>query len=464
VRTVLLAFFAFTVLLVSGVAASAAPRMLIGFYDDNSFRWSPDAQQNLLAAEKAGASIIHVTADWSQIAPTKPANPLNGNDPAYKLKDLDTLVDGALRYGLGVMINISGAPKWANGGQPFNHPPTSVTTLAQFAQMLATRYNGHSGHGLVSRWSVWNEPNLQLFLTPQFEGNTIVSPREYLRLYLAAYRAIKRGNPQALVAVGETSNRGRNKPIAASSGVSDSVAPATFAYQLSRLDPHLPFDAWATHPYPTDPFLGPTQKVAFPNVTLTQITHFGQSLQKWFHRRVPIWITEYGEQTKPQFAAGVSYAQQAKDAKTALQLAAASPYVEMFVWFTIRDSPGTWQSGLETMGGTKKPAYAAFASVAKTLDGQSQVVAPNRFATVNVFAPFIAYHDPPGATVVVTYRVSLGNKLEHLEKTSAKVDAQQEVPVVVKFKPAKGKLYIATFNVVDKHGQRETQTVALLPS
>src|SRR5579862_7923860 len=98
---------ALVALVLGASAASAATRMPVGFYDDYSFRWSPNAQQNLLAAERAGASIIHVTADWSQIAPTKPANPLNGNDPAYKLKDLDTLVDGALRYGLGVMINIS---------------------------------------------------------------------------------------------------------------------------------------------------------------------------------------------------------------------------------------------------------------------------------------------------------------------------------------------------------------------
>ncbi|HZQ04820.1 MAG TPA: cellulase family glycosylhydrolase [Gaiellaceae bacterium] len=460
-RTVLLVF---AILLASGAAAGAAPRMMIGFYDDNSFRWSPAAQQNLLAAQRAGASIIHVTADWSQIAPTKPANPLNGNDPAYRIKDLDTLVDGALRYGLGVMINVSGCPKWANGGQASNHPPTSVTTLSQFVEMLARRYNGHNGHGLVSRWSVWNEPNLQLFLTPQFSGSTIVSPREYLRLYLAAYRAIKRGNPQALVAVGETSNRGRNKPIAAGSGVADTVAPATFAYQLSRLDPHLPFDAWATHPYPTDPFLGPTQKVAWPNVTLTRIDQFGQSLEKWFHRRVPIWITEYGEQTKPQFAAGVTYARQASDAKTALTMAAASPYVEMFVWFTIRDSPGTWQSGLETKSGSKKPSYAAFASVAKKLDGQSQVVAPNRFPLVKVFTPFIAYHDPAGAVVLITYRVYKGSKLVFVAQETSRLNGQQQVPVNVKFKPARKTPYLLTVDIGDKHGQHEKRAIALLPA
>ena len=49
------------------------------------------------------------------------------------------------------------------------------------------------------------------------------------------------------------------------------------------------------------------------------------SLKKWFHRRVPIWVTEYGEQTRPEYAGGVSYAQQAADAKLALQMAADEP-------------------------------------------------------------------------------------------------------------------------------------------
>ena len=73
------------------------------------------------------------------------------------------------------MINISGAPKWANGDQPPNHPPTNLGTLTTFAHMLARRYNGYNGHSVVSRWSVWNEPNLGLFLTPQFKGTKIVS-------------------------------------------------------------------------------------------------------------------------------------------------------------------------------------------------------------------------------------------------------------------------------------------------
>jgi hypothetical protein len=455
---ILFAVFVVVVGVWAGVGLGA-PRMAVGFYDDNSFRWSPEANKNLLAAERAGASVIHVTADWSQIAPTEPAVPANGDDPAYRIQDLDTLVGNASRYGLQVMINISGAPKWANGGQPPNRPPTDLSTLTTFAHMLARRYNGYGTHGFVGRWSVWNEPNLGLFLRPTFSSSgAIVSPAEYLKIYLAAYSGIKSGNPKALVAVGETSNRGRDKPLA---GAPDSIAPATFAYMLSKLDPNLPFDAWATHPYPTDPFLGPTQKVAWPNVTLTRITEFGESLQKWFHRRVPIWITEYGEQTKPEYAAGVSYAQQAADAKTALQLAAASPFVEMFVWFTIRDSPQTWQSGLFEASGLKKPAYAAFAAAAKPLVGQTVQISTRKNPTVKVYVPFIAYHDARGTTVSILLEVLDGKKKIAVQQENTELAVDQSVTLSLKFTPIHGKTYVLNADVHDQNGQHDRRTIVL---
>jgi hypothetical protein len=461
-RMMLLVVAAVAVLAGSANGVSAAPRMPVGFYDDYSFRWSPDLKNNLLAAEKAGASIIHVTADWSQIAAKQPANPANGDDPAYTIADLDNLVASAPRYGLQVMINISGAPKWANGGNPPNVPPTNMSTLTTFAHMLARRYNGYGTHGRVNRWSVWNEPNLGLFLTPQFSGSKIVSVAKYLQIYKAAYAGIKSGNPTALVAVGETSNRGRNTPLKPADPGEDTVAPATFAHLLSQLDPKLPFDAWATHPYPTDPYLGPTQKVQYPNVTLTRINQFGQDLRKWFHRRVPIWITEYGEQTKPQYPGGVTYAQQALYAKQALQLAQASPYVEMFTWFTIRDSPATWQSGLEQNNGTKKPSYAVFAALAKTIDGQTLQIAPGKPPTVKVYMPFMAFHDPPGTKLRLKISLYLNGKhLDANQQATAQLAVDQSVTFPVKFGPQHGKQYTMIVIANDIHNQQDRRTVVL---
>jgi hypothetical protein len=472
VRPLRLVLLALAALMLLPAVAKAAPKMPIGFYDDPSFRWATktDIPKNLAAAERAHASLIHVLADWSQIAQAKPKNPLNGDDPAYDLSDLDALVETAPRYNMQVFITISGTPKWANGGQTPNHPPRNLNDLTQFAHMLAARYNGRRiGFGAVTRWAVWNEPNLALFLTPQFNGNgKIVSAAEYAKLYMAAYKGIKAGNPRALVAAGETSNRGHNVPTTPS--VSDSVAPATFAHLVAVANPHLPMAAWSTHPYPSEYRLGPNQKVSYPNVSLTNISKLGDSLRQWFHRRIPIWVTEWAEQTSPEcgsrcgFGGGISHAQQAKDAKTALQLAQANPYVEMFVWFIFRDStPQTWFSGLLTKAGAKKQAYNTFAATAKTIDGQTQIVNPAaRSFTVKVDVPFLTYHDFPGTPVGVTYKIYLGKAVAAIGQPRSVIAVDQTVSFKVKFKPAKNFTYTMTVDVNDRHGQHSNRTVALV--
>jgi len=369
-------------------AVRAANHMPIGFYDDASFRWSPNRMQNVQESAAAGASVIHTTASWAQIAPKRPARASNGNDRAYRLADLDELVANASTVGMRVMIDITGTPKWANGGQSPNHMPKRLSDLTTFARMLADRYDGHHGLGNVRLWSVWNEPNLQLFLTPQFSSIKtvtavkvvkgkrvkfkkttfkIVGPANYAKLYRAAYAGIKAGNNLAQVAIGETSNLGRDKPISIK-GQSQSVAPGTFARLLAQ-QKGLKFTAWATHPYTTFPSASPLQKVRYPNVTLSQLPTFEANLRKFFHRRVPVWITEYAHQTKPENRSGITYAKQAAYARQALSIARKDPNVQMFVWFTFRDSAGNaWKSGLERSNGRHKPSYAAFSALARLID------------------------------------------------------------------------------------------------
>jgi Cellulase (glycosyl hydrolase family 5) len=458
-------FVALTLVALPAATVRAEPRMPVGFYDDPSFRWSTNPTENLASASAANTSIIHVLADWATIAPTKPASPLNGADPAYKLSDLDAVISSAQAYGLQVLLTIADTPPWANGGQTPNHAPTNVSYLTQFSQMLATRYNGkHAGRGVVNRFSVWNEPNLESFLTPQFSGAKIVSPGIYVKLYLAAYKGIKAGNPKALVAAGETSNRGHNHPTAGPGPVS--VAPATFAHLVAVADPKLPFDAWATHPYPSVYALGPTQKVAYPNVSMSNLSKLGASLKEWFHRPVPIWVTEYGEQTKPQYTTGgVSYAQQARDAKKALQIAAANPYVQMFIWFIFRDSNAqTWFSGVVTKSGAKKPAYAVFKATAKGIDGQSQTVSPGKVFPMTMAIPYLTFRDPPGAKVILNYTVRLGKKVVASGDPAMKIQSNGTVTFTVEFDPQKGKTYSMTALFNDKNGETEQEQVALLPS
>jgi hypothetical protein len=450
-RFALLALTAF--LLIGAATASAQPRMPIGFFDDPTFRWSADRMDNLQRASADGASIIHTTASWAALAPTRPADASSGDDPAYKLADLDELVQRASSFGMRVMINITGTPKWANGNKKPNVMPKKVADFQAFAHMLAARYNGLHGKGYVGLWSVWNEPNLQQFLTPQYVGKKIVSAANYAKLYKAAYAGIKSGNRAAQVAIGETSAQGRDKP---SAGSSQTVSPGMFAKLLSK-QKGLKFDAWAHHPYPTAPGAKPTEKVRYPNVTLSTMPKFEKDLHTWFRKTVPIWITEYGHETKPGEKKGVSLAKQAAYAKQALGIAKKDPNVQMFIWFTFRDSSGNpWQSGLLQPSGSAKPSYSAFGSVARQTDGVTTNVKAGRPVTVSLYFPVLSYYNDAGTTCGVTYWINEGAKNVAVAQPAVALRTNQTLVFPTTFRPVKGKTYTVKAIANDPNGHSET--------
>jgi hypothetical protein len=456
-RIALLALVA--TLAVSAAGAQAATRMPIGFFDDVTFRYAPDRAENLQQAAATGASVIHTTASWPQIAPKRPANALNGDDPAYRLTDIDDLVANAARDGMRVMLDINGTPKWANGGKTPNVMPKKLGDLTAFARMLATRYNGRQNHGAVTLYSVWNEPNLELFLKPQFVGKKMVGPANYAKLFKAAYAGIKAGNPAAAVAIGETSARGRDKPL---KGVSATIAPATFMKAVAKVK-GLKFDAWAHHPYPTGPNLKPLQVVRYPNVTLGRLKQFEADMKKAFHRSVPVWITEYGHETKPGEPHGVSEATQAAYAKQALNFAKADPNVQMFIWFVFRDSKGNpWQSGLFRQNGAEKPAYSTFSAVAKLIDGTTATAKAGTSPRVKVYVPYLAYYSAAGTTVGMTYFVKDGAKNTGVAgQPTAPLGADQSVTFVPAFKVVKNHTYTISVTVNEPNGHTQARTAVV---
>jgi hypothetical protein len=374
------------------IAASAAPRMLIGFQDDPSFRWRDDRLAAFDLAQQANAGILRTTVYWSQIAQTKPANATNPFDKAYRFDDLDEFVRNAGQHGMEVMLTIWGTPAWANRGKGQNFAPTSMSSLQNFARAVASRYSGrYQGIPFVRYFTVWNESNLGLFLSPQYDSKgKPVAPRIYARMYRAAYAGIKAGNPRALVGIGETSARGRDRFLGRK-GTQETESPGGFAKLLSLQRPKLRFDAWSQHPYPTELTQKPLQNVRWPNVTLSQLDNFGHKLDKWFKRNgIPIWITEYGYQTRPENPKGVTYATQTAYARQVLNIAATNPRVKMFIWFILRDDPtSSWKSGLVQREGAKKPAFGTFAALAKLYDGRSPQI-PVRVGVRNPLVRFAA--------------------------------------------------------------------------
>ena len=131
-----------------------------------------------------GATIVRVNLVWSQVAPADPPSSFNPADPAspgYNWSAVDASVRDLTSQGLQVLLNISGAPTWAEGpGPPPDVQPGTwrpdPAQFASFATAAALRYDGrfpdplHPGAFLprVRYWQPWNEPNLAIYLSPQW--------------------------------------------------------------------------------------------------------------------------------------------------------------------------------------------------------------------------------------------------------------------------------------------------------
>jgi len=364
------------------------------------------------------------------------------------------------------MLTIWGTPDWANRGRGPNRAPERMSDLQAFAQALAARYSGrNAGLPYVRYFSVWNEPNLEQFLAPTFDAKgRPVSPFTYAKMFRAAYAGLKAGNPGARVGIGETSPRGRDKPSPGK--VQDSIAPATFARLVSTVKPALRFDAWAQHPYSTLG-AGPLQRARFPNVQLTNLPEFEDSLKRWFRKKVvPIWITEYGFETKPGEPKGVTVAQQAAYARQSLQLARDLPYVDLFIWFIMRDDPtSTWQSGLLNRDGSRKPAFSTFAAAAKAVDARSPIirVKRNQVPVVRIPVLELAARDGVGEVIGSTIRLFNHGKLVSVAQLQTKIDVDGWATFIFG-RSAVQATYLVTFDINDKNGNTLQRTATLIIS
>lgn len=426
--------------------AGAEERMWIGFHDDPVLRFGDDRQAELDAARRANATIVRTLVEWRYVAPRRPANAANPFDRAYRFDDLDELVRNTQARGMEMLMTLWGTPGWANGNKGPAFLPTRLADFRNFARAVATRYNGRRpGYPFVRFYGIWNESNLGNFLAPQFDARgNIVSPRAYAKLAAAGYAGIKTGSPRALVAIGETSSNGRDRKVP---GATDSTTPGTFARLLAQAAPRLRFDAWAQHPYPVPVNQGPAQRVRYPNVAFSTLTQFERDLDRWFKRKnIPIWITEYGNETRPGEPKGVTEAQQAAYAPQAIALAQRDARVTMFVWFVFRDSAGSpWQSGIYRMSGAPKPAAARWAVAARGVDKLNDKVAVRGGTTgpalvVNVRD--LCANNLPGTLVGVTTRTFQGTRPLGVTQSASTLSFDCTVPVrVAGLRIAKGGTY-----------------------
>ena len=346
----------------------------------------PERDETLDQIVDSGADTVRLLLSWSAVAPEQRPeefDPADADDPAYDFSLYDEFLTAAEERNLGLLIVIGGpAPAWAsNGNEPGVDP--SPADFGEFAEAVGKRYGGGfdpAGEAgelpAADLWSIWNEPNLSIFLEPQFTDGRPYSPLLYRRLYLAAQGALRNADPGTPLLIGET----------APTGSTDSVPPIPFARGVMCLTEEAAEEpscesaeigaaGWATHPYgvvgqaPFEP--PPTDRF----VTIDSLERLEEVLDEGaeagqVREELPVFVTEYGVQSVPDELSGVPLETQAEYLGIAERLAYADPRVRSWAQYLLRDDPPAegppelafagFESGLQFTDGTPKPADDAF--------------------------------------------------------------------------------------------------------
>jgi hypothetical protein len=376
IRTALLWLAALAALAATAsVASAAAPSVkalsagrspISGIQDDRIvFDANPDARVRLLA--DAGAALIRVDMRWDLVAGSRPANPANPADPAYNWAQYDAVVAAARKYGVEVLFSVYGTPAWARDPSvPFDVRyenwairPLVAGDLGAFAEAASRRY-GPLG---VKKWEGWNEPNISLFLRPQYarRGNTWVpvSPGIYSDLLKAFYAGIKRGDPTAVVAGAVTAPAGDRCPKCPLDDPPVRVTPDEFVTALNARALRPPMDVVSHHPYP---FRAPADTTP-PRRTYVDFYNLDvltKAIDRTYLRGKRLWLTEYGFGTRKvtQYPFAFGLANQGPFIADAYRRAKANRRVAVLVYYLLQDHP-QWASGVLTRAGTPKPGYQA---------------------------------------------------------------------------------------------------------
>ena len=283
-----------------------------------------------------------------------------------------------------MLLTVTGpVPKWATSTHRdlLTHP--SASEFQQFMTAVGRHYGSE-----VAVYSIWNEPNHPAFLRPQFNANgTPASPRIYRSLYQAGYAGLQAAglaNPQVLL--GETAPTGFDSVNVRREGrnaLLHDVAPLAFLRGALCLNPHyrkasscglLPAAGFAHHAYTNaaGPFYVPPER---DNVMIGVLGRLTRALDLAARARalpahLPIYLTEFGVQSRPNRFLGVPVGQQAEYDAIAERIAWSNPRVTAFSQYLLRDDPvggapgasvrgGTigFQTGLEYLSGKLKPLY-----------------------------------------------------------------------------------------------------------
>ncbi len=397
------------------------------FQDDPLLVYGTPEQVNstLDTLRDFGVDRIRVSVFWRVVAPAndQELKPIfDATDPAQYPAEhweaYDRVIQGAQARGIGVNLNItSPVPRWAATASPRDDLQTTFgpnpDEFGKFMRAVGTRYSGtYAGLPRVDYWSIWNEPNQAGWLTPQWgpdprNGKKFVdaAPSLYRNLLANAWQGLAdTGHGSDTILIGETAPQGTAKD----KGLSRSIDALKFIRRMYCLDDNLnvirgahasvrgcPGDiatfvaqnpalfratGYAHHPYAllTPPSVRSKNSDWVSMGDLRALSRelariyrrYGQKTQS--KRGVPLYLTEYGYQTRPDPVTRVPFSKQAAWINEAEYIAYRNPNVRAVNQFLLVDDAPvageknqrlayrTFQSGLQLLTGKRKPSYNAY--------------------------------------------------------------------------------------------------------
>jgi hypothetical protein len=312
-----------------------------------------------------GVTIYQDKLVWADIAPTRPANPRDPNDPAYQWPDeVSRAVATASRYHMRTALMLIGTPSWANGGRSKRWAPDQPTDFADFAFAASRRYPG------VRLWMVWGEPSRAANFKPltgvpwgtsTLSPDQAEAPRRYSILLDAAYTALKQASPRNVVIGGMTYGTG---DIPTWQFVRYMRLPNGLAPRMDLFG-HNPFSF-------REPDLR-NPKACCDVSDFSELRRLSVWIDRYLarprgHRHLRLFLSEFTVPTAPDadFNFHVTRAAQARWIRSAWRIARGWSTIYAFGWIHLYDQPPrpdgqpVLTGGLLDAAGRPKPGYFAW--------------------------------------------------------------------------------------------------------
>ncbi|MEX2195841.1 MAG: hypothetical protein WD844_11195 [Thermoleophilaceae bacterium] len=299
-----------------------APGKQFGFNSQLYRGGAATVDQELGAAQDAGATVHRMPVQWSTMQP----NPADPPVPEGQATDeIDIFYAEALARGITPILIPFAAPGWATkyrscGLLDFTCRHMATTGgLALIPDWPFIDEYETFVHAVKARWpraiiESWNSPN-HYYKHPTYRGSLdfTAAPGHFARIQCAAYRASKRVNDDPVLAAGWASRL--------------YVEYVRGVYAAGGADC---WDRANLHAYPGES----TSFGAGTNIA--RVFRDARMLRSQYGDEDPIWITETGYSTSGPYA--VNEATQADGARRLYNRYATMPDVEAVIFHTLRDA------------------------------------------------------------------------------------------------------------------------------